>query len=36
LPDYTEIEAQAAALRRRLREVGAQSEPRVFVVGQKP
>lgn len=36
LPDYPEIEAQAEALRRRLREVGAQSEPRVVIVGQKP
>jgi SAM-dependent methyltransferase len=36
LPDYPEIEAQARALRRRLREVGAQSEPRVIIVGQKP
>jgi SAM-dependent methyltransferase len=35
LPDYPEIEAQAAALRRRLREVGAQAEPRVIIVGQK-
>jgi SAM-dependent methyltransferase len=36
LPDHPEIEAQATALRRRLRHVGAQSEPRVFIVGQKP
>jgi len=36
LPDYPEIEAQAEALRQRLREVGAQSEPRTFIVGQKP
>jgi hypothetical protein len=36
LPDYPEVEAQAAALRQRLREVGAQSEPRVIIVGQKP
>jgi ubiquinone/menaquinone biosynthesis C-methylase UbiE len=36
LPDYTGIEAQAAALRRRLRQVGAQSEPRIVIVGQKP
>jgi SAM-dependent methyltransferase len=36
LPDYPEIEAQAGALRRRLRELGAQSEPRVFIVGRKP
>lgn len=36
LPDYLEIEAQARALRRRLREVGAQSEPRIAIVGQKP
>lgn len=36
LPNYPEIEAQAAALRRRLRGIGAQSEPRVFIVGQKP
>jgi SAM-dependent methyltransferase len=36
LPDYPAIEAQAEALRRRLREVGAQSEPRIVIVGQKP
>jgi SAM-dependent methyltransferase len=36
LPDHLEIEAQAEALRRRLREVGAQSEPRLVIVGQKP
>jgi SAM-dependent methyltransferase len=36
LPDQPEIEAQAEALRRRLREVGAQSEPRIVIVGQKP
>jgi SAM-dependent methyltransferase len=36
LPEYPEIEAQATALRRRLREVGAQGEPRVAIVGQKP
>ncbi len=36
LPDHLEIEAQAGALRRRLREVGAQSEPRIVIVGQKP
>jgi SAM-dependent methyltransferase len=35
-PDYPAIEAQAEALRRRLREVGAQSEPRIVIVGQKP
>ncbi|NIV31265.1 MAG: hypothetical protein GWN58_17745, partial [Anaerolineae bacterium] len=36
LPDHLEIEAQAEALRRRLREVGAQSEPRIVIVGQQP
>jgi SAM-dependent methyltransferase len=36
LPDHLEIEAQAEALRRRLRQVGAQSEPRIVIVGQKP
>jgi SAM-dependent methyltransferase len=36
LPDQPKIEAQAEALRRRLRQVGAQSEPRIVVVGQQP
>lgn len=36
LPDHLEIEARAHALRRRLRQVGAQSEPRIVIVGQKP
>ncbi len=36
LPDRAEFEAQAEALRQRLREVGAQSEPRIAIVGQKP
>jgi SAM-dependent methyltransferase len=35
LPNYTEIEAQAKTLRQRLRKVGAQSEPRIVIVGQK-
>jgi SAM-dependent methyltransferase len=35
LPDYAEIEAQAEALRRRLRRVGAQSEPRVVLTAQR-
>jgi SAM-dependent methyltransferase len=35
LPDYLDIEAQAEALRRRLREIGAQSEPRIVIVGEK-
>jgi hypothetical protein len=35
LPDYAEIGAQAEALRRRLCQVGAQSEPRIAIVGQK-
>jgi hypothetical protein len=30
------MEAQAQALRRRLRQVGAQSEPRIVIIGQKP
>jgi SAM-dependent methyltransferase len=34
LSEYLEIEAQAEALRRRLREVGAQSEPRVAILGR--
>jgi SAM-dependent methyltransferase len=36
LPHHPEIEAQAEALRRRLRRVGAQSEPRIVIVGRKP
>jgi SAM-dependent methyltransferase len=36
LPDYPEIEAGATALRQRLRDVGAQAEPRLIIVGQKP
>jgi SAM-dependent methyltransferase len=35
LPDYAEVEAQAGALRERLREVGAHGEPRVFIIGQR-
>jgi SAM-dependent methyltransferase len=35
LADYQEIEAQANALRRRFREVGARDEPRVLIVGEK-
>jgi hypothetical protein len=35
LPDQPKLEAQAGALRRRLREVGAQSEPRIFIVGER-
>jgi len=31
-----EIEARAEALRRWLREVDAQGEPRIVIVGQKP
>jgi len=34
--ELLEIEAPAQALRRRLRQVGAQSEPRIVIVGQKP
>jgi SAM-dependent methyltransferase len=36
LPNRLEIEAKAQALRRRLRQVGAQSEPRIVIIGQKP
>jgi SAM-dependent methyltransferase len=36
LPDHPGIEAQAKALRQRLREAGAQSEPRIAIVGQRP
>jgi SAM-dependent methyltransferase len=36
LPDHPAVEAQAQALRRRLGEVGAQSEPRIAIVGRKP
>jgi SAM-dependent methyltransferase len=36
VPDQLGIAAQAEMLRRRLHEVGAQSEPRIAIVGQKP